>query len=973
MKQKRNNVLVQLWHSDTILLSAVFALFAALCGFSAFRMLYIQHKLFAAISACIGIVALVFVLFYLGIKRLGGAAKAANRLRENKVVILSLILASAMSLFVFAVYTLSPFGNYTVLRMDLYHQYGPLFAELYDKVREGKSLLYSWNSAGGSGFLGNFFNYLSSPFTLLIFWFSKTEVVTTGISVIIFAKCIASAGTFSYYLKKKSANPSLSISAFALLYAFSAYFIAYYWNVMWLDAMFIFPLIILGIEKIIDHSNAKVYFVALLYTFMTNYYMAYMVCIFSVVYFFVYYLSNYTFGALYVPKTYDMPRFSKIRQSRLLCAGFRFAGASLLAGACCAAVLIPVYKILTASSATKDTFPTDFKLYFDIYDFVAAHLASLEPTIRSSGGDVTPNIYCGIITVLLFPLYLMNKRIGWKEKVLNVILLGGIFLCCNFNGTNFILHGFHYPNDLPYRFSFMYSFILLVCAYKVFRYIREYNYKTMILLGGSLALVVILAQKFDLRYVNKDTIYFSLIFVVVYTLLICASISRKLNTVMTSVVLCCAVVCEVLICDVPKFEFGVQESDYVEDYDEYTKSIEKIKADDSGTYRIELNDIPSELRMSPCWYNYEGINCFSSMASENYSDMQYYLGNFSNKINSFMYHTQTPLYNMMFNIKYVIDNNNPLKLNEQYYRYMRGNRENLTTYENQYATSLGFAVNKEAKHWKTEDSGVSPFEMQSDFMRLATGVKEEFFVPVTLYTDGASGCSITSFENTTSGSMSFSVFESDDETQANFGMNFTADENANYYLYLGSEHDFEHADIKTETYTKTQEMKDNPYVLDLGVLKKGEEVKITTYIDEESTGGSAYVWLVRANDKAIEKAYQALNDGGMLQVERISDTYIQGTFNAGKDEILYTSLTYDSGWKCYVDGMEVKPYQINDSLIALETGEGTHTVEFKFTPAGLKTGLLISGVSIFVIALYFVMKKALIYLIARLTDKIFES
>ncbi len=969
MKKKKQSFLKSVWHSDKILISILFVLCTGIVAFTGFRMLYIQNKIFAAVSVCVALTALMILLFYFVIKKAGGTHLAADILRKNKVVLFSLLLAGVLSLFVFAVYMLSPFGNYTVLRMDLYHQYGPLFAELYDKIREGKSLFYSWNSGGGSGFLGNFFNYLSSPFTLLIFWFSKTEVVTTGISVIVFAKCIASAGTFSYYLKKRFQTASYSVCAFSLLYAFSAYFIAYYWNVMWLDAIVVLPLVFLGIERIIDRSNGKLYFFALIYTFLTNYYMAYMVCIFSVIYFLVYYISNYTFGALYVPKTRDMPRFSKIRQSRLLCAGLRFAGVSLLAALCCAAVLLPIYKVLTASSATKDTLPSNPELYFDIYDYIAAHLAALEPTIRSSGGDVTPNVYCGIITVLLFPLYLMSKRIGWKEKVMHTVFLVVVFFMCNINITNFVLHGFHFPNDLPYRFSFIYSFVLLTCAFRVFRYIRDYNYKTLILVGGIGVLLCVVAQKFDLRYVDDFTVYFSIAFFVLYTLVICACISKKLSRVMTGVVLCCVVVCEVLICDVPKFEFGVQESDYVEDYDEYTEAIERIHKEDDGVYRLELNDIPTELRMSPCWYNYEGMNCFSSMESEQFAHMQFRLGNFSNKINSFMYHNQTPIYNMMFNIKYVIDNNNPLKLNENHYEYIRGSREKLTTYQSKYATSIGFAVNKAiATKWKQDESFINRFDIQSEFLRLATGVKDNFFEPVTLYTDGASGCSVNNFENTTTGSFAFTVYN--EEEGANFGLNFTADKQANYYLFVGSLHDIEKVEIKTDTYTKTQEMKDNPYILDLGVLKEGEEVKITSYIGEDVTAGDGYLWAVRANDEALQKAYNIINDDGLLQVEEKTDTYIKGTFTANKGEILYTSIPYDAGWKCFVDGTPVKPYQVYDALIGLETGEGTHTVEFKYTPEGLVTGAIISGITIAAIAVYFILKKVVIYLIARVTDKL---
>ena len=54
--------------------------------------------------------------------------------------------------FIYVIFSVFPFGSITVMRMDLYHQYGPLFAELYDRVVEHKSFIYSWQSGGGSSF-----------------------------------------------------------------------------------------------------------------------------------------------------------------------------------------------------------------------------------------------------------------------------------------------------------------------------------------------------------------------------------------------------------------------------------------------------------------------------------------------------------------------------------------------------------------------------------------------------------------------------------------------------------------------------------------------------------------------------------------------------------------------------------------------------------------------------------------------------
>ncbi|MBQ7101240.1 MAG: YfhO family protein, partial [Clostridia bacterium] len=90
-----------------------------------------------------------------------------NRLMQaaarNKYSLLAFGASAFVMVIVYYCFNVIPFGDYTVLRMDLYHQYGPLFAELYDRIVEGKSLVYSWTSGLGSSFLGNFSNYLASP------------------------------------------------------------------------------------------------------------------------------------------------------------------------------------------------------------------------------------------------------------------------------------------------------------------------------------------------------------------------------------------------------------------------------------------------------------------------------------------------------------------------------------------------------------------------------------------------------------------------------------------------------------------------------------------------------------------------------------------------------------------------------------------------------------------------------------------
>ena len=220
----------------------------------------------------------------------------SQRFYENRFVWISFAASALVMLLVYICFELIPFGSRTILRMDLYHQYGPLFAELYERLVGGESLIYSWDTGLGSSFLGNFYNYLSSPLSVIILLFGHSNIPEAIATMILLKAALASAA-FAYYLKRSTGKNDATISAFGVLYSFCGFFIAYYWNVMWLDAMLLLPLIALGIEQIIKKGRFWLYTAALALTMLSNYYMAFMVCIFAVLYFLVYYFSHYEITA----------------------------------------------------------------------------------------------------------------------------------------------------------------------------------------------------------------------------------------------------------------------------------------------------------------------------------------------------------------------------------------------------------------------------------------------------------------------------------------------------------------------------------------------------------------------------------------------------------------------------------------------------------------------------------------------------
>lgn len=870
---------------------------------------------------------------------------------KNRYVFLTTVLATACIAVIYVIFSVFPFGSITVMRMDLYHQYGPLFAELYDRIVEHKSLLYSWITGGGSSFLGNYLNYLSSPLSFLIFLFDK-EDISYAITFIVAFKCILSATSFSYYLKKSFNKDNYFLSVFGILYAFSAYFLAYYWNVMWLDAMIMLPLIALGIEKIFKTGDIKLYTVSLVILFFANYYMGYMCCIFAVLYFFVCFINTYSNdGKLNENAVYEKKYSTKALMNNVFInRGVKFAFASIIAALICAITLVPVFMILKNSSATSGTFPQTFKSYFDLLDLITSHFALLETTIRSSGDNVLPNIYTGILTFILLPLFLVNNKIKLKEKATYVVLIIFFVFCFNNNCAEYIWHAFHFPNDLPYRYSYMYSFIIAVMGYKTILNFKGIKVKDIAYTGLAIISFVIICQKFLTNKMTNSTIYATIIFVALWCGFLFLLKNKNAQKKTVSFVLVTFILCETIISSIVGLPLNQDNKNYKENYKTYTDAINYIDNKDSGFYRTELCYLNT--RMDPAYYGYNGISVFSSMAYESYSQLQSSLGMQGNKVNSYTYNTQTPVYNMMFNIKYLIQTDVSLAPSSNLYKkiYTTSDKKS-NVYESKYNLPIAYCVNSKIDDWVTDEG--NPFEIQSDFVKLATGYSN-VFKPVEYNNtdfDAVSGDDVT--ENGT-----YWLEKSD--SSSNYGtetVSLSPTIDGNLYLYVKS------SDLKTITVNSekvsdiTQSMED-AYILDLGYHNKGDEVLVSldaSKMESESTSFDFYCYT--ADDTAVKNMYNSLA-GNSLNVESYSDTTIKGTVNAKENCCLYSSIPYDDGWSVYVDGKKAETFEIGGTLLAIELTPGQHKIEYKYFPVGFLYGIIISAVTVFGLCVFYIYNKS---------------
>lgn len=1004
--------------------------------------------------------------------------KACNNLLF-KYSLISALSAAGIMFFVFLITGNSLFiADRTVLRMDLYHQYGPLYAELYDRITSGSSLVYSWTSGLGGSFLGNLFNYCSSPFAVLMFIMGHKNM-PEAIALMFAFKAALSAGSFTYYVNKSNREIKKESIAFGLMYAFSAYFIAYSWNIMWLDAVAVFPLVMLGIENIINKNKPGLYVIAMTYTMITNYYMAYMVCILSVMYFLVYYFGRYELTSkIFSDKkkneesesiavtentnasSYEIDGFVQIndtdeeltetvssdaftsellsddidnavvevinseddsvvektvapsdndsfiseeiivsdpavtepaagsdavnsveastgkkkvkklpserryllKNKRFWVTGCTFAFSSFLCFCLAAFALVPIYYCLQSSSATSGTFPTDPKQYFDIFTFIANHLPGVEITIRSSGDNVIPNVYCGLLAVILLPFYFFSNKIPGKQKVVSAGLLIACFCGFVLNYFNYILHGFHMPNDLPYRWSFAYSFFLLIFAYKAYRHIGEFSKKAYVGAGFALMVLVVLIQREDIPNCKDITLILTVIFTILYVAIFGMMHSPRYRKNAIVGLLFFTIILEIVVVSSSSMVMQQSKKSYTSDYKAYQVISDKIEEQDEELfYRTELSKLRA--RMDPSWYGYNGASTFSSMAYEHTAKLMRKLGMFGNNINSYTYFPQTPVFNSMFSIKYIYDNKNLLN-DTAYYKYL-DKEEPFEAYEYEYYLPLLFSVDDGVADWFYADS--DPFNVQNNLMSSATGV-EDIFIPVdamNITVENLNDIDVSSVNN----SVSFNVSKVTKGSDGKAVVSFTPEEAGNYYVYIGTNKNANLVVNAGDLSYSNNSASISSFILDLGYLDVDDTAEVSYSVLSSADSANLTFSAARIDDAKFKEAYDTIINNGIYEMDSFDETSFSGKINVKNDNaMLWTSIPYDESWEITVDG-KVLEYdvtaekdgetvivkdgeivKVGNGLIGIEVEPGEHTVSFKYKAKGLSTGikLTVLGVAVLI-------------------------
>lgn len=844
--------------------------------------------------------------------------KIIKYIKDNKWILFTFLISSVVISIIYILQKIAPYGNNSMLDVDFYHQYGPLLNELYDRIKSGETLLYSFNTGGGIPFYRNFLNYLSSPFNIVLFFFRKENIVM-AFSIVIALKIIFSATFMSYYLKNTFKKDSILTSIFGILYAFSGYFCAYYWNIMWLDGMVFLPIVMLGINKIVDEENPFTYVISLAIMLFANYFIGYMICIFSIFYFLGYFIYRKNFKLKNIIKKIIM-----------------FGISSLLAAGLVAFLLLPLFSSLSSISATKDTFPT-LTYNFSISDYIFNHITGVKRTVFASDILPLPNVYSGMLTISLILLLFFNKKINLRFKLISIFSLLFFFLSFNINSIDFIWHAFHVPNDLPWRYSFIYIFVLITLGYYSVLRIKDVSIFKLSLSFGIIFIMVLLASKTGFENLDDSRVITCLIILLMYYILMIILKNNKTNKKIAYFIFTLVTMFECVYGINTNWNIDHDINNFMSDKKTYQSLIKNIKKDDNGLYRIEKT---SYLTLNDgAWYDYNGISTFTSMAYEDVAKFQRMMGMAGNDINSYYYqYYQTPIYNTMFNIKYILGN---YIKNDYYVPVVKEESINVAGYN--YSSSIAYVVNKDVKDY--ELISYMPFLNQSNFVTLSTGIND-VFTPVEVESIFNTTITNTDIKNNLNGEFNYKMNDGTNQII----VNLNNENNKNAYLYIGG-NNVNGFYVNDSYYSITS---DEYYIVDTGKLDTSTiEIKIDL---EDSEDGILKFYAYNLNEEAFDRFYKEITDE-MLEVTKYSDTLIEGDVNVKKNNLMFTSIAYDEGWKVLVDGKEVKTKKIANAYLGFEIKKGKHNIKMVYYPKYMKLGLIISMISLIILLSYGICKN----------------
>lgn len=905
---------------------------------------------------------------------------------RNKFYFLAFAVPVILMYIAYAIFKVVPFGDNSVLVLDLNGQYVSYFEAIRDAFWGEESILYNWSRNLSGGYIGVIAYYLASPFTLIPILLPRTMILGS-LMIMILTKLGLASVTFSYYLQKSKGMAPLQSVVFSVLYALCAYGVIQAMNPMWLDGVYLLPLIILGVEYLIDDGRKLNLAIPLGMAFVFNFYIGYSIAIFTAIYYFFYLFSG---------RNEKGKKLNSEDYLNLLGRTVVSVGTALLLSAF---MILSVYHALSLGKFEFSEPDFSFKVQFNPIDFLPQLLPAQYDTVDVDG---MPEIYCGMLTVVMLPIFYLNNKISLNKKIGYTALIVILFLCMYINPVDMVWHGFQEPNWLPYRYSFTFSFVLVAMAATAFKNIEGLKASAI---GGTIfavvALIAIIAARSDDAVTPKEIAIAAVLAAVYCGVIAFGRNKQKFMSVIAPLVFLLVGSVELTynayntFVDEDKDLIYSKSSPYYSYINSGREVAEKIEEyneshgnENDGFYRADktfhrtVNDAGS--------MGIRGVSHSSSVMNSKILKFLEGMG-FSTSTFYSRYDGNTSITDAVLGIKYSMDKRAATDTaarrltNESYtpifsYNYTdeADNEQIIDVYENPHALSLGFAADSTIQRvaalgnddvYNSQnilmstiaghtvigeiEPGVEGFQQYREYFKRMDVNPDEFIlqnVEMDMVTYGThrhykvtqDGDPVVNMHITAENSYPIYIyFQTEYQKSVNLWLSTEKDASGNYINHTGLGAYFEGHDY---------------HGLCLGTFEPGQEFELRMTVAHEDKETFVNNFNFYYFDQAAFEEDIAKIEQQQWEITEFDGDSIEGTITVNENQIMLTSIPFEDGWTIKVDGEKLEFVDKDtttyadteqcysryvNALIGMKLKPGTHTVEMSYTPPGFTMGLFI--------------------------------
>ncbi len=840
-----------------------------------------------------------------------------RRFEKNTVIsLLAFAIPAFIMMLIFIIGQFAPFGKVSILVADMRYQFVDYIGYMKSVFFGNNDMFYTFSKTFGGDMMGFASYYLFNPFYLLLILFPN-DILPVGITIMLIVMSGFMGLTFYYMLRTIWGNRYSSLM-FSTAYALMGFNVAYINCIHYFFSEMMLPLVILGLYRMMTKRRpSRIYIGAAALAVISNYYIGYMILIFTGAFFLCFMASN-------VIKYSDMKDRIKnawtVLYSTLLAIG------------------ISAFSLLSVLFSLQDQKKAVIKgLMFSRTFHITEFLSGLYTgSFRGNISDGLPIIYSGILSVLFVFFYFFNRTIRLREKIFAALMFVFLIMGYWIDALNVVWHGFAHPIGFPYRNSFLFSFMILFVGYAGFVRIKEgfkkWDANIFVIIFALYSTYLFMIKS---SYVGLKSIIITSL-VVSVALILLVAMNEKNRYVIPA--LAGLFVLQFIDCfyngsvSVDAYytdKFSEEESlASYKDYIDTTQSIVSyINEQDSSFFRMDK--LYRRTHNDPLMFAYNGLSHFSSCETDQTKTFMGKMG-FRNNTNwAFYGNSSTSFADCFMGVKYLLSQYDETSKPYKWFYTM----DDKYVFCNPYALPIGFGMDDAVKRINMNEK--DPFKLQNDIAGTFSKTNYQIYRPVKI--------SEVKLNNVSEEDNVYTKIDPDEEASVEYIMSISSD---NFiYMYFDAPEPqaatlYVNGDDKGEYFNDY-----NWSVCGGGYYQPGESVSIKFVLDEDSIRiDNAFFYY---ESKQVLKAWYKDAVSTSCNISKITSSHLIASADiAETEDYLVFTIPYEDDWIVKVDGKKVKPVKVMNALMAVRLTPGNHEIDLKYIPTGLIVGGPISILSL---------------------------